>query len=73
MSWIFGFTTSIAVYSALNWVFPDKTGSVIDHTVFADDYIREREATSSATPSMLDETKQLDDDVKAPTTAVLEV
>ncbi|KAL8291264.1 hypothetical protein RQP46_002242 [Phenoliferia psychrophenolica] len=40
VSWLFGFVVSVVVYTALSKAFPDKTGSLVPETIYAEDVRR---------------------------------
>ncbi|ORY60398.1 NCS1 nucleoside transporter family [Leucosporidium creatinivorum] len=55
VSWLFGFILSIIIYTGLSWAFPDTTGSLVDHTTLAEDYLAEKGVQSSPSGEDLDE------------------
>ncbi|KAK4689323.1 nucleobase:cation symporter-1, NCS1 family, partial [Tremellales sp. Uapishka_1] len=60
VSWLYGFLSSSFVYLILNWVWPDKTGSLVEKAVHPDDYlaeIRAEQTTRSETDDVDDEKK----------------
>ncbi|KAL8278787.1 hypothetical protein RQP46_008856 [Phenoliferia psychrophenolica] len=54
VSWLYGIVSASIVYTALSLLFPDKTGSLIDVAVHADDFLAEKEsrANNSGTASV---------------------
>lgn len=45
----------LQIYTGLSWIFPDTTGSLIDQTVLAEDFLAEKGVHSSPSGEDLDE------------------
>lgn len=43
------------IYTGLSWAFPDTTGSLVDHTTLAEDFLAENGVQSSPSGEDLDE------------------
>ncbi|KAI5479092.1 hypothetical protein MNV49_004091 [Pseudohyphozyma bogoriensis] len=63
-SWLVGFSLSVLVYTVLSLMFPDMSGSIVEHAVHPDDFLAERDANhagSSGSGSIGEEDKKSSD------------